>query len=285
MAVNERYFGHATDYFLDTLEFADKHLRIRGRWITHYSERFASTLLAASAEGIEWARKKERRLTSECLKSAATNKKKLEEAFRDEVRYFDLIIELQQILREHYLLKYLGCRPKDLAATFEKYGAVENAGEFFRCEHLRRKAMTWGEMIQAIDEEERQLWMWRTSRSLRDISRYGERILGPKPVAPVTEIAKGIAHLCGELDGFDGEGAFESLLSIIRENTGKSDRHFNSYTALLWNAEWEELAKRLRNDRALLDRRLAGTHNEALRDMVETKIGEMNCRLFKENFV
>lgn len=285
MAVNERYFGHATDYFLDNLEFADKHLRIRGRWITHNSERFASTLLAASAEGIEWARKKERRLTSECLKRTATHKKKLEEAFRDEARYFDLIIELQQILRQHYLLKYLGCRREDLKPTFQKYGAVEKVSEFFRCEHLRRKGMTWGEMIQAIDEEERQLWAWQTSRSLQEISRYGESILGPKPTAPVTEIAKGIAVLCGELDGFDGTTAFESMVSIVRENTGKSDRDFNEYTALLWTASWEELAERLRNDRARLDRRFAGDHNKALRDLLETKMDEMNSRLFKNNFV
>ncbi|EQB46854.1 hypothetical protein CGLO_14072 [Colletotrichum gloeosporioides Cg-14] len=284
MAVNERYFGHATDYFLDNLKFADKNLRIRGRWITHHSERFASTLLAASAEGIEWARKKEKRLTSECLKRTATHKRKLEEAFRDEARYFDLIIELKQILREHYLLKYLGCRRKDLTATFQKYGAVEKVSEFFRCEHLR-KGMTWGEMIQAIDEEERQLWTWQTSHSLLDIRRYGETVLGPKPAAPITEVAKGIADLCGELDGFDGATAFESLVSIVRENTGKSDRDFNGYTALHWTASWGELAKRVRNDRALLDRRFAGNHNEALRDLLETKIDEMNCRLFKKNLV
>ncbi|KAL3294130.1 hypothetical protein RB213_004695 [Colletotrichum asianum] len=283
MAVNERYFGHATNYFVDNLEFADKHLRIRGRWITHHSERSASTLLAASAEGIEWARKKEKRLTSECLKRTATHKKKLEEAFRDETRYFDLIIELKKILREHYLLKYLGCRRKDLTATFQKYGAVENISEFFRCEHLRHKGMTWGEMIQAIDEQERQLWAWQTSRSLQDIRRSGESILEPKPTTPVAEIAKGIAVLCGELDGFDGTTVFKSLVSIVRENTGKSDRDFNEYKALLWTASWEELAERLRNDRALLDRRFAGDHNEALRDLLETKIDEMNCRLFKKN--
>lgn len=98
-------------------------------------------------------------------------------------------------------------------------------------------------------------------------------------------MAKGIAVLCGELDGFDGTTAFESMISIVRENTGKSDRDFNEYTALLWTASWEELAKRLRNDRSRLDRRFAGDHNKALRDLLETKMDEMNSRLFKKNFV
>ncbi|OHF03161.1 hypothetical protein CORC01_01545 [Colletotrichum orchidophilum] len=46
----------------------------------------------------------------------------LEQSIQEEAQYRGLIMELEQILRDHYVIRYLNCRAKDLPALDIRFG-------------------------------------------------------------------------------------------------------------------------------------------------------------------
>ncbi|KAK2770634.1 hypothetical protein CKAH01_14605 [Colletotrichum kahawae] len=98
------------------------------------------------------SRKNEHYTTEDYRRNVRDHTKDLLEYFVDEAKYHDLIAELCQIFREHYVLKYVNCHVDDLQVAFHKLCGVRSDSHCV--DYVRaRTNPTWDELLRGMHEE------------------------------------------------------------------------------------------------------------------------------------
>ncbi|KAL3299456.1 hypothetical protein RB213_006595 [Colletotrichum asianum] len=173
------------------------------------------------------------------------DKKNLQQCFIDEAKYHDLITELCQIFREHYVLKYMDCRVEDLPVELHRLGG----------------AKSWGQTASEQDQKS-------SAPPVR-------------PPTPSTDIVERIAHLFCE-SAYTYGGIIQDFLQIITESTAgtRGQRDFNRYKDKLLRGEYEEVAYHIRSDRENLKTRLHRVEDAILVSKIGDAIDKKDRFLF-----
>ncbi|KAF4836140.1 hypothetical protein CGCSCA4_v012311 [Colletotrichum siamense] len=188
--------------------------------------------------------------------------------FKDEAKFHDLIAELCQIFREHYVLKYMDRHMDDLPVVLHKLCGVRS--DSYCVDYIRtRTNPTWDELLRGMQEET--LLMSNYESALRDREHTIKRI----------------AHLFCEDEWTDREYGQEraDFLQILKENTpsGRRQRDFNRYTDKLLRGEYNAMAGHLRSDRNLLTTRLHRAEDASLRSILSDAVDKKEKSLFLVN--
>ncbi|OBR02403.1 hypothetical protein CH63R_13629 [Colletotrichum higginsianum IMI 349063] len=162
-------------------------------------------------------------------------KRDLEACFRDEIRYFDLLSDLDRIFREHYFLRYFDCRPEELEGTLDRAYGGQRRIYGGRQNHSSDTLITtnagnpsWPQLLRDLDKENYRPDEWA-------IALPAEH---PMPDTPARNTIKTIARLFRKDPNI--------LVSIVREMTG--DKDIDPYSSLRFRGSWERLAYRIRKD-------------------------------------
>ncbi|KAF3809570.1 hypothetical protein GCG54_00012856 [Colletotrichum gloeosporioides] len=248
-----------TLFFQEAIALADQTLKISSSGpLCPVTKKTANKLKESSQAGLFPASRKDELYTTEDYRRhVRDDTKDLLEYFADEAKYHDLITELCQIFREHYVLRYMGCHVDGLPVALHKLcGAKSN-------NHCNP-----------------------TPPPTEEPSPPPVRPL--RPLTPSTDIIKRIAHLFCE-DGWvrsneHGQGHAD-FLQIIKENTpsGRRQRDFNRYTDKLLRGEYDEMAGHLRRDRNRLKTRLHRAEDASLRSVFSDAINKKEKSLFLVN--
>ncbi|KAH0425854.1 hypothetical protein CcaCcLH18_10723 [Colletotrichum camelliae] len=90
--------------------------------------------------------------TEDYRRNVRDHTKDLLEYFVDEAKYHDLIAELCQIFREHYVLKYMNCHVDDLQVALHKLCGARSDSHCV--DYVRaRTNPTWDELLRGMQEE------------------------------------------------------------------------------------------------------------------------------------
>ncbi|KAJ0352535.1 hypothetical protein COL154_012480 [Colletotrichum chrysophilum] len=186
----------------------------------------------------------------------------------DDYRCDDLIAELCQIFREHYVLKYMDCHVDDLPVALHKLCGVRSDSHCVNYIRTRTNP-TWDELLRGTQEEA--LLMSNYESALRECEHTIKRI----------------AHLFCEDGWTDREYGQEraDFLQILKENTpsGRRQRYFNRYTDKLLREEYNAMAGHLRRDRNLLTTRLHRAEDASLPSILSDAVNKKEKSLFLVN--
>ncbi|KAF4814494.1 hypothetical protein CGCSCA5_v007741 [Colletotrichum siamense] len=191
-------------------------------------------------------RTNERYTTADYRCDVRDHTKDLRGYFKDEAKYHDLIAELCQIFREHYVLKYMDCHMDDLPVVLHKLCGVRSDSHCV--DYIRtRTNPTWDELLRGMQEEA--LLMSNYESALRE------------------------------------RGQRADFLQILKENTpsGRRQRDFNRYTDKLLRGEYNAMAGHLRRDRNLLTTRLHRAEDASLRSILSEAVNKKEKSLFLVN--
>ncbi|KAF4815480.1 hypothetical protein CGCTS75_v013032 [Colletotrichum tropicale] len=210
--------------------------------------------------------------------------------FKDEAKFHDLIAELCQIFREHYVLKYMDCHMDDLPVVLHKLCGVRSDSHCV--DYIRtRTNPTWDELLRGMQEEALLISNYESALRERERSRLISRS-GAKPPSrssshPINRHHQKDAHLFCEDEWTDREYGQEraDFLQILKENTpsGRRQRDFNRYTDKLLRGEYNAMAGHLRRDRNLLTTRLHRAEDASLRSILSDAVDKKEKSLFLVN--
>ncbi|EQB46662.1 hypothetical protein CGLO_14294 [Colletotrichum gloeosporioides Cg-14] len=117
-----------TLFFQEAIALADQTLKISSSGsLCPVTKKTANKLKESSQAGLFPASRKDEFYTTEDYRRhVRDDTKDLLEYFADEAKYHDLITELCQIFREHYVLKYMGCHVDGLPVALHKLCGAKN---------------------------------------------------------------------------------------------------------------------------------------------------------------
>ncbi|KXH27809.1 hypothetical protein CSIM01_06728 [Colletotrichum simmondsii] len=281
-------YNELMDFFLDAWENARKQHNICDEGVTSAVALVTNWIEARASEGIEVLLKSETKQAHISRNQVHNGLRALKDFTGKQALYRGLIMELRQLLRDHYAMRYLHCRARDLPALYAKFGVERSTPREIE-DAQRRQGWSggqlvskWSGLIREIDRERNRTVEWNKRYALYDEPGYfrqrAER--PPKPRTPFSKVARIIFDLCHDTMGEEDD--WECLLGIIREQTSVP-RDYNPYTSLIWWAQWTQLAKRIEHDDRFLHSRLSRPGDARLWLLVEQGIEDMSLNTFAEN--
>ncbi|KAJ5020103.1 hypothetical protein K4K57_003514 [Colletotrichum sp. SAR 10_99] len=257
---------------MSAIALADQTLKLSSVWsLCPATKEKANDLKESAHEGLfPDSRTNERYTTDDYRCDVRDHTKDLRGYFKDEAKYHDLIVELCQIFRDHYVLKYMDCHVDDLPVALHKLCGVRSDSHC--ADYIRTRTIpTWDELLRGMQEEA--LLMSNYESALREYERE--------------HTIKRIARLFCE-DGWTyreyGQERAD-FLQILKENTpsGRRQRDFNRYMDKLLRGEYNAMAGHLRRDRNLLTTRLHRAEDASLRSILSDAINKKEKSLFLVN--
>ncbi|KAF0329490.1 hypothetical protein GQ607_003439 [Colletotrichum asianum] len=282
-------------FFQEAIALAEQTLKLSsgGALLCPATRREAKCMLESAKLGMSPTSKKHKFFTTERVRSD-----------------HDLITELCQIFREHYILKYMNCRVEDLPVELHRLGGAKSHRHHVDIIHTRINP-TWNELVQGLQKEtslitkyehalnahtfqlERQRESAERTRFAtlsatttgwgQTASEQNQKSSAP-PVrlpTPSTDIVERIAHLFCE-SAYTYDGIIQDFLQIITEHTAGTveQRDFNRYKDKLLRGEYEEVAYHIRSDRENLKTRLHRVEDAILVSKIGDAIDKKDRFLF-----
>ncbi|KAH0425851.1 hypothetical protein CcaCcLH18_10720 [Colletotrichum camelliae] len=179
---------------------------------------------------------------------------RLLQCFANEAKYRDLVTELRQIFRQHYILKYVSSTAEAGRESIRAF--CGSKPDDLRVDCVRtRKSPGWAQIISGMDEERPLLVSWQDALRRHALAR-NPGPPPPQPSTPSTDMAKAVAGLFCE-DGWHAvwdAGFRGELFELIAENTVGRRRHpyFNRYTDYLMVGNFKALANSFYVDKLYL---------------------------------